>query len=504
MGKESVADKALKIADSAARTAKSAAKTAESVASSASAAPPQPPAPDSMQDAWERLLANAGGSEGYYIKIYRDLGPGENDKPYFGRRQFCGSIENPQAVPDIEIELQRLVVENGWGSGTYQCELYKHGSRGQQGSPLLLAIAAPASALTPKPASSGTAQGGLADLLQLATLLKSFKELTGSNNGAGISEIAKTLSDSMTTGAELASNVKGNSKLDGLLGTLLEKLLSGKQPDSLALIERLMQSPLVAAMLRPAQQAEDKGDLISQAERTMDFVDRLRGLAGGGAPEKESPMLRFLGMLMPHLPVIAEKVTGTIDRMTDLKRLELLLTNPDKQHLVQEARPAMPAPRSPMDELATAIQAGDVSRFPAFEQMILSMGDWGGRVLEAAKTGQLTAEAAQELLAKYLPALAVPGSPEYVARFIGWLRHRDQAPAPAASAQPVDGAGAAVPVRTPETVTAICQACGEPYDYDNRAEYDADDRKCDRQIGAEARLCGGDIVIPNEPGQATP
>lgn len=458
------------------------------------------PAPETPGETASRLLENVPASEGYYLKIYKKH---PLPQEYQGKLQFLTHIDDVSAIVDLELELNRLAQQFGWGGGIYQLRLFRRGHSGYQRAPLDLSInPPPVVAATPAPKEL---LEGMSVMKQVAEAAKTLQELTGGNaRPVDAAELSKQLVETLKTGVSIASQAGGGAdKLDGLaktattvIGLLKDLGLVGPAKASPA---DLVMGKLLERLVADVVEKPEKADPLEEVARLKELVTVFTPVLGGAA-EKTSVMVELARAIGPHIPDMVARITDTVNRGLEVARLRALLQHGAAPGPGPAMLPAGPAAALAIlaVELPQAAARDDARYFPRLANLVAGSVPGGGQLLEGLRLGQVTAEQGALLLASHGVADAdKPPVLPFLERFVAWLGQTTAVPA----------APRTPPAPRPGQVVAACVKCGAEYLYESWRDFEQDSHVCDATVEDQAGTpgpCGGEVRSREAAGEAGP
>jgi len=485
----------------------------------------------SSVESFQSLLGNIPSTLECFLKVYKKSPLPPN---YQGKMLYLHTFDDPRAITDIEVELQRLANEQvlrgnkDWGSGVFHLRLYKR--RNEEGQVVIdkqtdiaLSIPEPSGAVGVR-AGDGQGFAGLATLRDVAETAKVMRDAVGGGD-ASTGKLAESLTNTLKAGVDIAKGLtppaptpQDPQQLVGLIATIAkvaqELGLFGKRESFADQVKALKELGLFP-------QADSEGAAIppptpiEQVQQTAEMIAALRGIIGGGGSERPSLAVEIFRSLGPQLPQIVERITATVNRLIDYNQQKLAV------HLALPALPARPgvaaaapAPPAPSlhefsTRLAEAATAENDAFFPEMgsflyqhvqNAQVLLNGLMSGSVLEDRALASLSEAGLQGVYAEPVRS--------YLLRFCHWVQHqsrsqRDETQAPPAPVQPGAQAGSASdgtdepPPLKPGQVEGECKICRGIYHYESQQEFDGDSHVCDAPGGAG--MCGGEIVQARGP-----
>jgi len=460
--------------------------------------------PPSKSPIIDDLLQSIPSGEGYYLKLYREVSPGQFE--------FKLRIDDYAQWTDLESEITDIVRFHTkkdpakWGSGRYRLLAYKNGARGIYSKPIILNIDGGESELSssspPAPPSS-TTPDVKQQLSEMAELLKSVKVLIGEPQNQA--EISRMMAESFKAGLAAVPSPANQDKIKDIMAVLSILKESGaigqtqKDPTS-AVKDAIVLLKEMGVIGQPKQESNSlretivllkefgligqpkveppKEDPYAMVERVLNLINLVKSAGGEVAGEKPSLGVELVRILGPRVPDMVSRITSTVDKVADVQRLKIerslgrptvsapttsapLPTGPPSAPPAAEPEtpPASSAPSAPSSatqqlhpviaEIHNAIESRDSSYYPKLKQLIDIY--IGPHMVPALVSGQINIAVFLSTLADQLghPYFNEPQTHEYFKEFIEAQKGEKAAPS-AAQTGPVIGR---------------CNHCGAEYEY---------------------------------------
>jgi len=461
----------------------------------------KPPKPAPIID---DLLQSIPSGEGYYLKLYREVSPGQFE--------FKLRIDDYAQWTDLESEITEIVRfhtkrdPKKWGSGKYRLLAYKDGSRGIYSKPIILNIDGGESE-PPAPPPSPPSQpvpDVKQQLSEMAELLKSVKVLIGEPQNQA--EISRMMAESFKAGLAAVPSPANQDKVKDIMAVLSILKESGaigqtqKDPTS-AVKDAIILLKEMGVIGQPKQESNSlretivllkelgligqpkaeppKEDPYAMVERVLNLINLVKSVGGEVAGEKPSLGVELVRILGPRVPDMVSRITSTVDKVADVQKLKIERSlgarptapaqaasaplpagpPPAPPAAEPETPPAPPAPSTPSSatqqlhpviaEIHNAIESRDPSYYPKLKQLIDIY--IGPHMVPALVSGQINIAVFLSTLADQLghPYFNEPQTHEYFKEFIEAQKAEKAAPA-TAQTSPVIGR---------------CNHCGAEYEY---------------------------------------
>lgn len=469
----------------------------------------------------DELLQSIPSGEGYYLKLYREVHPGQFE--------YKLRIDDYTQWTDLESEVTNIVRfhtkrdPSKWGSGKYRLLTYKDGARGIHSKPVVLNVdgdeASIPSHRQENPAFPVVAPPDMKQQVsEMADLLKSVKTLIGEPQNQG--DISKMMAESFKAGLSvLPPQPPPSDKTKDFLGmiSLMKELGAIGQPakeassglrDAILLMKELglvgQPKPKdegaslreTMALLKdlgvigqPVEKKDD--DPFAMLEKMKTLIDLVKPLAGVGEGEKPSLGVELVRILGPRVPDMVERITGTVNNVAEVSRMKIAksmgvnpaATLPARSPSPPDLPPEVEAPSEPamhpvIKEIYDAIESRDRTFYPKLNDMINIYV--GPHILPSLLDGTLNIDTFLASLSANLsqPFLLEPKAKIYFEEFLAAFGKQPE------RAEPQGG------------VVAKCSNCGAEYDFENQEEFDKDEKKC------EEAGCTGDLTLMTIPSVA--
>lgn len=434
----------------------------------------------------KKMFSSFPSSEGYYGKIWKVKSDGVWEvKDY--------RIEAPESVPDLELEVTRIVKEKGWGSGKYVVQVQQTGKRGfAYNKHIMIGDPTPEEREAQNFGKSIVPKNPMMEGLDIVdkglTIVERLKPAP-----VDIAAVMRETREAMKEGRVSS----GGNGQDGQLSVILQVVSAVKdlfpkaQPaDVDTIIEK------VVARLTPLQPKEDffqslikyqeamnklsppakREDALDSVKKVTDIVTAIRPLTGGGAGEPPS----WGQLLLEHGSKLIEPLISTFKEFAEAKKMEMQV----RMEGFRNPSALVPNQLNPKPEIGgaklmhpfvvrtlKAINENDESYFETLRQRIYAMGP---HFIEGLVTGELTSDFAIEIANEvYGLPTDNPNIKMYFNKFVQWLRGGMVKSAP----------------EIKEGILAQCKSCRQEYDFKDMAEWTGDNKICED--------CQGELELVN-------
>ncbi len=470
--------------------------------------------PQSKSPIIDDLLQSIPSGEGFYLKLYREIHPGQFE--------FKVRVDDYAQWTDLESELTNIVRfhtkrdPSKWGSGKYRLLAYKDGARGIYSKPIILNVDGGESELPPTKGSSPPPPDMKQQVSEMADLLKSVKTLIGEPQDQ--TEISRMMAESFKAGltalpsqpppSDKAKDFLGIVSLMkemGLIGQPQREASSGMKETIILLKElgligqpkpkeegaSLRESITLLKELGLVGQEKKDDDPFAMLEKMKTLIDLVKPLAGVGDGEKPSLGIELVRILGPRVPDMVERITGTVNNVAEVSRMKIAKSMGVNPIPISPGPP--PAPPTPIEEpplpaaveepamhptikeIYDAIEFRDKTFYPKLNEMINIYV--GPHIVPSLLDGSLNIDTFLASLSSNLnqPFLAEPKARIYFEEFLA-----------AFGKQPAGGS-------LQKGVAAKCGVCGTEYDFDDMESFEKDEKKC------EEAGCSGSLSLISSP-----
>lgn len=473
-----------------------------------------PGSPFRTPPAVDDLLSSVPTGEGYYMKLYREIHPGQFE--------YKLRIDDYSTWTDLESEISTIVQaytrkdREKWGSGKYRIFVYKDGARGIYSKPIIMNVDARESDL-PAP-SKGNGVDAREKIAETASLIREVKDLMGGQTNpaeitkmmaesfkAGLGVVPKTESDGKDNFLKIVSLLKdlglvGQSKEEkkvdpsqvmrdtitmlkdmGLIGSSKPKDEGSSLREAIVLLKDL------GLVGQPPREETAKEDPYAMVEKVVNLMNLVKSIGGGGegtgaAPSLGVELVRILG---PRVPEMVERITGSVNNVAEVSKLKLERRIIGEDRGIRPLPPPLVAPPEqlppsptleaiPMNpvvkEIYEAIESRNKEFYPRLKQLLDIYV--GPHILPMIVSGQMAQEVLLNNLATSLqnPYFAEEKSRMYFSEFIASF-----APVVDLSVPPEGG------------IVGRCSSCGTEYEFNSEESFEQDTKQCDNEG------CGGVI-----------
>ncbi len=437
----------------------------------------------------KKMFSSFPSSEGYYGKIWKVKSDGIWEvKDY--------RIEAPESVPDLELEVTRIVKEKGWGAGKYVVQVQQTGKRGfAYNKHIMIGDQTPEERAEAGKNKVDISKSPVMEQVDALSRVIEVSERLRTPQ-INVEAISKTVLEAVQAGRSMGPS--GGNGQDGQLSVILQVVSAVKdlfpkaQPaDVDTIIEK------VVARLQSLQPKEDffqslikyqeamnklnppekKEREIDSIKKVTDIVQAIRPLTGGGAGEPPS----WGQLLLEHGSKLIEPLISTFKEFAEAKKMEMQV----RMEGFRNPAALIPNPPGPKLEAGgqklmhpfvvrtlKAINESDESYFETLRQRIYAMGP---HFIEGLVTGELTSDFAIEI-ANEVYGLPVdnPKIRVYFDKFVQWLR---------------GGVGKSTP-EIKGGILARCKSCSQEYEFKDLKEWEADNKECEE--------CKGELELVKE------
>ena len=436
----------------------------------------------------KKMFSSFPSSEGYYGKIWKVKSDGIWEvKDY--------KLEAPESVPDLELEVSRIVKEKGWGSGKYVVQVQQTGKRGfaynkhimiGELTPEEKAIEAagkPIVERSPMMEGLDIVDKGLSIVERLkpapvdvAAVMKetreAMKEGRTMSGGDGKDSAISVLMQIIPMVKDLFPKAP-QSDVDTIVEKVVTRLQLAQPKEDF--FQSLIKYQEAMNKLNPPEKREREIDSI---KKVTDIVQAIRPLTGGAAGEPPS----VAQLIFEHGAKLLEPIISTLKEFAEAKKLEMQIridqaygggSQPgiEKRPINQRNLPT-PVVHPFVLRIIKAMNENDESYFDMMRQQITRL--YGVHVIDGLVNGDLTSDLVIETLHLELGMpIDNPKLKPYIEKFIGYLRGKEGLP--------------------PGLLLAECKGCHQQFEF-TKEEWEADDKKCDE--------CSGDIELVKREGQA--
>ncbi len=422
----------------------------------------------------KKMFSSFPSSEGYYGKIWKVKSDGVWEvKDY--------RIEAPESVPDLELEVTRIVKEKGWGSGKYVVQVQQTGKRGFAYNKHIMigdptpeereAQDAGKSIIHKSPMMEGldVVDKGLSIVerlkpapVDIAAIMKetreAMKEGRTMSGGNGQDSLLLQILPIIKDLIPKAEPINIVDKVEKAIEKLAEKL----QPPKDDFFTNLIKYQEASSKINPPQKREDALDSV---KKVTDIVTAIRPLTGGGAGEPPS----WGQLLLEHGSKLIEPIISTFKEFAEAKKMEMQL----RMENIRNPSALVPNQPNPKPEIGgpklmhpfvirtlKAVNENDESYFESLRQRIYAMGP---HFIEGLVTGELTSDFAIEI-ANEVYGLPIDNEKvkPYFDKFVQWLRGGVK------SAPEIKGG-----------ILAQCKSCHQEYDFKDMEEWTRDNKVCE-------------------------
>lgn len=439
----------------------------------------------------DNLISSIPNKEGYYIKLYKELSPGQFELKM--------RIDDYEHWTDLENEVMNIVKSNTisnpmkWGSGKYKIMVFKEGKSGFQRKPCVFNIDASE--------KSFIEHDGVRNKLQeVGEFMKQVKEVLPSNP-SGNEDVGKNLTEMLKAGIEIARAATPNvsSQEQSLEKTILLLKNLGlikapeKEQDMITIVTTLKDlykpkeedfwAKLIQmkelGIIKFGSETVEKDDTFSSIEKITGLIELMKPLMGiAGETSKPSIAVKLIEVLGPQVPKIVENITTAVGKIADVSKMKL------SSHMGVTASPQLrpspipvEAPHSIKQPIQDNISAGEKSMnpivkdiyaavqsdnhefFPKLKELMATYV--GPHIFEVLISKQITIDSFLQSLNSMLQTdfLLEENTKKYFETFLSWM--------------------------VGNTITAKCDACGEIFDFETEEMFKQDSKICD---------CGGALM----------
>ena len=473
----------------------------------------------------DELLMSVPRAQGYYLKLYKELGPDQI--------QLKMKITNYEFWSDLEWEITQLVREQtkrdtrAYGSGKYIVVVWHDkGIRGEKRPPMEFYIDAEESKLGvpigQNEIKTESVEDKLDGLAKVATVLQSFgpKPIDPTQQAAQIAEsfrqgMAIATNKETSNESTMAAMFNAMAAMQKSNTDMLIALLSGNKKESNSTDELIKILTLTGAIggknkddsplhiikeMREAGMIPKKEE--SGMEATLKTIVMLKDVAGdifggGGSSDSGGPLERLISGLAPKIPDIIGNVTKTINNVVALNKAKLARMNPAPVALQNAGKPIIKqvptqiekTTEQPTDEsqgadekmnillkmfatkLAGWVKTNDTTKFDEVTKAIMTVTNGQPLIQDALKQDTMSTEDLAKFVLdfdneNYKTEEDMKALHNYIEEYSKYVK----------------GEG--------DLFVVKCDKCGEEYNLDSKEEYEAMENKdCDNEN------CDG-IVIP--------
>jgi len=459
-----------------------------------------------------KIFSAFPSSKGYYAKIYRLSEDGKWEiKDY--------TIDAPEIVDDLEIEVKNIVLQKGWGPGTYIVVVR---NRDKKGFFVNRRVVVGEPTIVERMEQARKAQQGISGTIipfpqsdpaeQTIKLMQAARNITAPPP-VDVTGLAKVIADAQKSGAEMVS--KSDSS-DGLTPVVL-KIMENQTSILTELIRQVNQKPVVdesSIMERMLKTMKDLGvigqppapkedllesltklkaagiiperkeeDALSSTEKIMSLINLIRPLVLPESGEKPSALIEALRVVGPQVPKMVENVTGAFRDAAEVTRMKIASQTGISPERFRYPRPEQvplkpPVKGEPVAELTQSqakapesggqnpiiadilqrIDAQDESFFPQLKGLLSLF--IGPHVIDGIVSGQITLETFAYLGKPYKldQAFSTENARKYLEKFKKWLT--DQLP-------PEESFPSGSNV-----IVAACPTCGAQFEFKSREDFE--------------------------------
>jgi hypothetical protein len=448
----------------------------------------------------DELLITVPRAQGYYLKLYKELGPNEMElKLRIDQYEFWG---------DLEWEVTKLVREHTkkhprkWGSGKYVIIVWNDkGMRGQKRPPVPIYVDAQESEydLNKAETVAPTVEEKISEFTQLT------KAIGAMNPVVSPTDQAKIMADTFKAGQEAAgSKVAGETSalaamMTGMFGMMM-KVMEAQRPVAPA-IDPIMMVLLnkligdsgngktdVIKMLGELRTAglipnpKDQG-LESELHKMLALKEVAEAFGGGGGGADESTLSTLIRTLGPKVPEMIGNVTQTVNKVVDFnkKKLDAMGTAaqikkvPGQPIPVKEVTSPQEAKRKEneekmkiflkilTDKLYLYVSNKNYESFDDVSEKLKLLTHGQPILTDAIKQGSMSKDDVIKFVMQYDQEHYIYDNEkmlldQYVTEYIQYLKEEQ--------------------IQKPPFI-AICTECGVEYNYDTEQDFIQDAKDCD-------------------------
>lgn len=474
-----------------------------------------------------RIFAAFPSSKGYYAKIYRLCEDGKWEiKDY--------TIDAPETIDDLEIEVKNIVLEKGWGPGTYIVVIKNRDKRGffqnrrvVVGEPTIVEKIERAKKLSGMTGTGTVIPFPTADPADQSIKLMQAAKSIVTPPPVDIAGLAKVIGDAQKTGAELVAKATPPPTQDSSVNNFTSVLMkmmenqtsiltelirqsSASKPavDESAMMERMLKMMKEIGVIGQPQPKEDpleylvklksagliperkEEDPLSSTEKIMNLINLIRPLVFPESGEKPSALIEALRVIGPQMPKMVENVTGAFRDAADVARLKiatrsglppesLIPPRPASQPTAnEEPSPPPPQPEGPKEVksqnpiIQDIIQRIETQDESFFPQLNGIIGLFlGSHVTEGIISGQITIETFAYLAKPY--GLGEVLSTPKAKTYLEKFRNwliSQTSQANQAQVSPVPAQETPIP---PGVVVGKCEVCGAEFEFATTKDFEA-------------------------------
>lgn len=419
----------------------------------------------------------------HYVKLYRvdSLNP--------KHPLFLEVIYDLDSIPDFETYIQQLAYEKGWPSGRYKIAFFLKEPKTRMEAKVRhqaeFNVNVPKSNLMDNANqiadNKNKETDALAAVEKSAQLIKTVRDAIGASSMQNNSNDPKIIAETFKMGVDaVKDNTSRQNQTD--LGETILKLLPVikeifQKPKEPTLLEQI--TALKAAGIIPEQKESSLTNKIVEAALT-------KLLEGGSSGETPSIGVEMVKQIAPHIPVMIERVTGTINNALAYASSKPIIKS--STTVTKQEAPALPMPL--FSELLIAAENQDHNYFSKLAHGIGFYLDNGDQYLEAISNGDVTIDMAIDMLVRVGgEGFKTENMKDYIARFFEWLKRFKNA----ANEKPVNSEKSedVTNIKTEnKPIIGKCEKCGMEFEYDNEEEIEND--ICDEIV--DGALCEGKIA----------
>lgn len=465
----------------------------------------------------DELLAGVPQAQGYYLKLAKEIEP--------NNFQFKTRIDNYETWSDLEWEIVKFVrsmtkkAPSKWGSGKYRIIIWKDGGlRGQKRPPVDIFVDAQEEELMLNQ-SNGKGEESLEQRLgSVSQIIETVGRLSPKTEQLNPKDVLDIASNAMARGQQMA--IDKESKESNSLAVMMTAMVQMMQQSNDKFTQLLMQmngnnnkqmDPLTMLLIKDMMESKkEKGQnplsfikelkeagliperkeqgLTGELNNLLQLKEVAEMFGGGGGDGESGGLLdTLIKGIAPKLPEMIGNVTGAINNVVSLNKAKLAAMNP----AVAKVSPPKELPVTQEGEIQSEEDSKQVflrqfaeklygwvvnKQMDKFEELSKAIKFFTGGapiVEDAIKQNTMGATDLMKFVmdfdkAHYGTDEEIKLLNEYCEEYIRFIK----------------GSGT--------LYGAKCNKCGAEYNYDSKAEFDAD--KQDGEVECSEEGCDGTLV----------
>lgn len=424
------------------------------------------------------LLSTIPRSEGYYIKLYKEVGS--------GKFEYKERIDDYEHWTDLESEIVNIIKAKTkqfgnvkWGSGKYKLMVFKEGERGFHKKPVTFLIDADEEMQATKETDNFQYK-----LQEMGNFMKQIKEVTQPETTAlDIHSTSKLITESFKEGMNLMKNSIPQEKTQNPMElitavlTIIEKLGFFNKPQQQDPFDLLLKMKQLGMIKMAGEDTDkEKDDPIEQVSRITELIHAVAPFTGNVSAEKPSAIMELVRILGPQVPKIVENITGTINKVAEISKIktaERFGLNPAEiEHMPQMTeeiplqetsikKSEVPASMNPIvKQIHDAVNNNDITYYAQLQNLMKIYVNKD--IIENLISGEVVIESFLTSLSTMLnqPFLTDDKTKLYFTNFIEHFKAEKEA----------------------NTIIAKCLTCETEYAFSTLTDFELDTKICD---------CGG-------------